>query len=93
MRLPRAGGRRREALGDVVVSTAPWKCSRCPTVVFIPEDGKIKGGVCTQQRRGCRGEITKMDEGEAARSRELLAERGITEQPWLTLVFKNRGAA
>ena len=75
------------------IKAEPWKCSHCAAVVFIPDDGKIKGGVCTQQRRGCRGEISKMDAEEAARVRGVLAERRLVEQPWLTLVFKNRGVA
>lgn len=65
----------------------PWKCSKCRTVVFIPTGSNITGGVCTQQKRGCAGEISKMDVGQAALAREVLSDRGIAEQPWLTLVF------
>jgi hypothetical protein len=69
---------------------SPWKCSKCRTVVFMPErhNGKrINGGVCTQQRRGCGGELSKMTPEEAHTVRATMAAKGISEQPWLTLVF------
>jgi hypothetical protein len=60
-------------------------------VVFIPTGRGIKGGVCTQQSRGCKGNLKRMTAEEAADVRVTLEARGIGEQPWLTLVFK--GAA
>lgn len=75
------------------VPTKPWKCSKCSTVVFIPDTGTVTGGVCTQQRRGCSGEIEQMSSSEATETRLLMTARGIQEQPWLTLVFSApRGA-
>lgn len=65
----------------------PWKCSRCTAVVFIPTESNIAEGVCTQQRRGCSGEISKMSADEADFVRRTMARRGIGEQAWLTLVF------
>lgn len=70
----------------------PWKCSKCSAVVFIPTGRGITGGVCTQERRGCKGEIEKMSETEARDVRATMAARDISEQPWLTLVFA-RGMA
>lgn len=67
--------------------TNPWKCSKCSAVVFIPDTPDIAGGVCTQKRRGCMGEIVKMGEREARDVRATMVTRGIREQPWLTLVF------
>lgn len=67
--------------------TEPWKCSKCSAVVFIPTASGIEGGVCTQQRRGCTGEIEKMEQRERVLVRAFMASRGIQEQPWLTLVF------
>lgn len=66
----------------------PWKCSKCLAVVFIPTDSSITGGVCTQQRRGCSGEISKMNDTEADFVRRTMARRDIGEQAWLTLVFE-----
>lgn len=79
-------------MGRSDVLTHPWRCSRCAAVVFIPDDGKIKGGVCTQQRRGCDGEIARMTDEEAGRIRCVMALRGMSEQAWLTLVFSGKGA-
>lgn len=71
-------------------ASEPWKCSKCSAVVFIPTGHGITGGVCTQQRRGCAGEIAQMNEEEAVAVRANMASRGIREQPWLTLVFATR---
>lgn len=68
------------------MKTHPWKCSRCQAVVFIPDDGNIKGGVCTQQRRGCAGELVRMSDAEAEGTRALLGRVGVAAQAWLTLV-------
>lgn len=67
--------------------SSPWGCTKCKTVVFIPEDANVESGVCTQQSRGCAGEIARMGEVEALGVRTLMEHRGIREQPWLTLVF------
>lgn len=69
------------------MSAAPWACNTCGAVVFIPAGSNITGGVCTQQKRGCAGEIAALGEEEEAEVRALMLTRGIREQPWLTLVF------
>ena len=51
------------------------------------DDSPVKGGVCTQQRRGCGGEIVRMSKIETIFVRSDMQERGIAEQAWLTLVF------
>jgi len=65
----------------------PYGCSACATVVFIPRGAGVTGGVCTQQARGCRGEITKLGAVRAETVRSVIAARGVVEQPWLTLIF------
>lgn len=71
-------------------ASEPWKCSLCNAVVFIPTGLDIDGGVCTQEKRGCKGEIERMTEQEARAVRDIIRGRGIREQPWLTLVFATK---
>jgi len=65
----------------------PFGCTKCNAVVFVPRTAGITGGVCTQQSRGCEGEITKLDGPLALAVRGLMVKRRIVEQPWLTLVI------
>lgn len=51
---------------DVTEPCAPWGCPKCASVVFIPIVKKIKGGVCTQQAKGCAGKLVKLDAETAA---------------------------
>lgn len=68
--------------------THPWRCTKCTAVVFIPTNSGVDGGVCTQQRRGCEGEIEAMSDEEAAEARRAVVEARVPEQPWLTLIFR-----
>lgn len=75
-------------MGEVASACAPWGCTRCGAVVFIPLDAGIEGGVCTQQTKGCDGELTSLGEAAAKILRLRLAASRIVEQPWLTLIFE-----
>lgn len=75
---------------DVKAPCAPWACDRCASTVFIPIAAKAKGGVCTQQAKGCQGKLVKLDGESAALVRAKLVEIGMAEQPWLTLVFGSK---
>lgn len=66
----------------------PYGCPTCAAVVFIPRSAGVTGGVCTQQARGCKGELVKLGDVAAQTVRDKLAARGHREQPWLTLVFQ-----
>lgn len=61
-------------------------CDACGTAVFTP--ARINGGVCTQQSRGCGGELALLSDRYAAMVRALVARKGLREQPWLTLIPK-----
>lgn len=67
----------------------PFGCSACSAVVFIPRSAGIKGGVCTQEARGCKGEIAPLGELRARTVRNVIAARGLEERPWLTLIFRD----
>jgi hypothetical protein len=69
------------------MSNSVFACDACGTVVFVPNAAGVTGGVCTQQDRGCAGEIGALDETTAALVRAKLPSLGYKERPWLTLVF------
>lgn len=66
-----------------------WACDTCGSAVFIPVAQKLRGGVCTQQARGCRGRLYLLDADAAAAVRARIPA-GIQEQAWPTLVAKGR---
>jgi hypothetical protein len=67
----------------------PWACDTCGVPVFIPVSKEINGGVCTQQAKGCTGQLTKLEPAAAKALRALLERRGLREQPWLTLILEH----
>lgn len=70
-----------------VTNLDAWACSECSTFVLIPSDEGIKGGVCSQQNRGCAGSISKAHPTVLAQCVDAAGRAGVAVQPWLTLRF------
>jgi len=79
-------------MGDAYPKCDPWACDQCATAVFIPRSAAITGAVCTQQAKGCKGDLVKLDDEVATALRAKLARIGQAERPWLTLVFVLSGS-
>jgi hypothetical protein len=66
-----------------------WICDTCFSSVFMPRRhaGKIlRGGVCTQRKRGCTGNLRRASDAETEATVTRCKHDGLKLQPWLTMI-------